>query len=104
QWRAVQQDLRAQGLALHLPCDGSSSEGVLHLTVLDSVRASQALRGPLADGDPVEVSSGSDVSPDVQFNRGWLNKVLLRHRVQVAAGGVAQHSGTTQPQMDLAAR
>lgn len=84
-WRAAEQELRVQGLALRVQCVGMRPQGVLQLVVRDSGRASAVLRGPLADGEPVELGAGAGASPDVQFNRAWLNQALLRHRVELSA-------------------
>lgn len=87
-WRAAQQDLRAQGLALRPACPGGAQEP--RLVVLDALRASEVLRGPLADGEAVDlggVAGAGDVSPDVAFNRDWVQTVLLRHQVRAHAVG-----------------
>lgn len=95
---------RAQGLALRRTCTGNVQQGNLQLVVPDSVRASEVLRGPLADGEPVDVGTGPNVSPDVQYNRDWLEQALRSHTLQ-AAGAEPTHvnTGPLQP-VDFAAR
>ena len=62
----------------------------LTLVVLDGLRASKAVRGPLADGQEVDMGSPFDLfdarshtdnphlSPDVQHNRHWLRALLAQ--------------------------
>ncbi len=72
---------------------GHSRGSTVDLTavVLDSQRASQVVRGPLADGMEVDMGTPFDwfgtashtnnatLSPDVQHNRRWLRTLLQRH-------------------------
>lgn len=63
----------------------------LTLVVVDGQRASKVLRGPLADGQEVDMGSPFDLfdaqshtdnttlSPDVQHNRHWMRAVLQQH-------------------------
>lgn len=88
---AVQQQLRPAGLALRARCDPAAAGWVMEVLVLDGVRARKVVRGPLADGQPVDMgtpagaSAGVDArssdgfSPDVQFNRQWLRTLLAGH-------------------------
>lgn len=60
----------------------------LTLVVVDAMRASKVVRGPLADGQEVDMGSpfdlfdtrshtdNHDLSPDVQHNRHWLRTLL----------------------------
>ncbi len=102
--RAVEPGLRAQGLALRRTCTGNLQQGNLQLVVLDSERASEVLRGPLADGESVDVSKGPNVSPDVQYNRNWLEQALRSHTLQTA-GAEPTHVKKGQLQtLELAVR
>lgn len=90
-WQAVQQDLRAHGLVLRPAC-GASGAQAPQVVVLDSLRASEVLRGPLADGEALDLgramaqgAQGADESPDVAFNRDWVQAVLVRHQVHAQA-------------------
>lgn len=63
----------------------------LTLVVVDGVRARQALAGPLADGQEVDMGTpfdlfdershtdNADLPPDVQKNRQWLRALMQRH-------------------------
>lgn len=98
QWAALAHFLELHGLALIGQCPGMHDAVRAKLVVLDSVKASELLRGPLADGDEVEtggrtaagaVASQGDAqwSPDVHFNRQWLASVMEQHRfVQTGSG------------------
>ena len=103
-WQAMAPGLREHGLALCVRGAGPADAGDLQLMVLDSVRASQVLRGPLADGEPVDVSAGPDVSPDVEFNRAWWNQALQRHQLRSAGATPAQSDGARLQRFELAAR
>lgn len=88
--------------------------------VADSETASRFVRGPLADGEEVDMGAaslivpreslgddrgteytvGDEVAPDVQFNRHWLAQLMLSRGWQAVAGywwafvpqvGLAQH-------------
>ena len=62
----------------------------LTLVVVDGLRAAKVLRGPLADGQEVDMGSpfdmfdvrshteNADLSPDVQHNRRWLRALLAQ--------------------------
>lgn len=111
-WEPAQDELRLQGLRLQAPCvDGPGPAGV-QLLVLDATRASQVLRGPLAEGEPVDLGPGDllqtaspasqDLSPDVAFNRAWLERILLRHDA-APAGAVLRTRAAGHPR-DLATR
>lgn len=100
-WRAAEQELRVQGLALRVQCVDMRPQGV-ELVVRDSGRASAVLRGPLADGEPVEIGAGAGASPDVQFNRAWLDQALLRHRVEFSAPHKVRDRRLGPQSMDLA--
>lgn len=95
QLRLAQVQLQSLGLELQLEgCPrvgrGRQAVSVLAVKVLvrDSATASEAVRGPLADGEEVDMGSelvwpdraavpdSDDVSPDVAFNRQWLAQLL----------------------------
>ncbi|MCB1977790.1 MAG: hypothetical protein M9919_02060 [Burkholderiaceae bacterium] len=92
-WAALDKELRVLGLALQSRCQGSGSPSVAQLQVLDASLASQVLRGPLADGEPVDLGATSavrganDVSPDVLYNREWLRAALRRHHLTAPTAG-----------------
>src|SRR6218665_1006157 len=91
-------ELQARGLALQVRCQegnggsGGSGSSVVQLRVLDGIQARAVLRGPLADGQAVDMgtpcgvaSPGAAVtaggfSPDVQYNRQWLRALMARHQ------------------------
>lgn len=72
---------------------GHSRASTVDLTVLvvDGARASRSVRGPLADGQEVDMGTPFDLfdershtdnaeqSPDVQYNRRWLRSLMQRH-------------------------
>ena len=72
---------------------GHSRASAVDLTVvvIDGQRASKRVRGPLADGqeldmgtpfdffDPQSHTENADMPPDVQFNRRWLRSLMQRH-------------------------
>ena len=105
-WQVMEKELHIQGVELRVQCAGSQPEGMVQLVIVDSVRASDVLRGPLADGESVELRSGANVSPDVQFNRAWLDQLLLRHRAQMAESAESQRRESTPPpvEVEVAAR
>src|SRR6218665_556636 len=102
--RGVALELQARGLALQVRCqegnggsggdrgNGGDGSSVVQLRVLDGIQARAVLRGPLADGQAVDMgppcgvgSPGAAVraggfSPDVQYNREWLRALMARHQ------------------------
>lgn len=88
---ALGAELQPQGLALRAVCDAPNNALAVQVEVRDGVRASKVVRGPLADGEPVDlgVAAGAaastavqdaDLSPDVQYNRQWLRGLMARHQ------------------------
>ncbi len=108
--QSAQKELRAQGLSLKvlgcygpedaLPGRGATAAAARHrpgstvdltLVVVRAQRASAAVRGPLAEGEEVDMGTpfGSlgapahtdhpTLAPDVQHNRRWLRALLQRH-------------------------
>jgi D-alanyl-D-alanine dipeptidase len=118
QLQAVQDTLARQGMALRvLGCPqlasgarGAAAQQVLAVAVLvvDGERAAQTVRGPLADGELLDmgsavpqaatglaqrVSSASlaqppddALSPDVLFNRAWLRALMGRQGLRAVPG------------------
>src|SRR6218665_3587442 len=102
--QGVALELQARGLALQVRCqegsggsggnggNGGNGSSVVQLRVLDGIQARAVLRGPLADGQAVDMgtpcgvaSPGAAVtaggfSPDVQYNRQWLRALMARHQ------------------------
>jgi D-alanyl-D-alanine dipeptidase len=88
----VRSELQAQGLALKTSCQASQGDLAVRVEVVDGLRASKVLRGPLADGEAVDMgtpagvsganaaSHHTDLSPDVQHNRQWLRALMARHQ------------------------
>lgn len=70
----------------------------VRVLVVDSETAANFVRGPLADGEEVDMgdvhlglpeevaAQEPDVSPDVQFNRGWLAAVMQGRGWQAVPG------------------
>lgn len=117
----VADELKAHGLQLQASCAAPGPGWVVQVLVVDGVKASKIVRGPLADGQGVDMgtpagvvqagagAAGSGFSPDVQFNRQWLRATMARHQFDNAAdawwrfalrGGGSTPNGDT----DLAAR
>ncbi len=86
--RSVEDGLKAQGMALRAQCNAQTGAWVVQVIVVDGVRASKAVRGPLADGGEVDMGTPSGVvatatqalSPDVHHNRQWLRALMARHQ------------------------
>lgn len=97
-WADMTAFLKRHGLVMHMQCrdDGQAQ---MQLLVLDALKASEVLRGPLADGEGVETGAGSlqalatadgdrqALAPDVHFNRRWLVSAMAKHSVLQAAQG-----------------
>ncbi len=89
---AMERDLRSQGLALTAACHAASGGWVVQVRVIDGMKASQVVRGPLADGHDVDMGTPAGVelanaplgvqgfSPDVEHNRQWLQALMARHQ------------------------
>lgn len=88
---ALGAELQPQGLALRAVCDAPTNALAVRVEVRDGVRASKVVRGPLADGEPVDLGEAAgaaastavqdtDLSPDVQYNRQWLRSLMARHQ------------------------
>ena len=82
---------QAQGMALNALCNAVSGAWVVQVRVVDGMKASKVVRGPLADGHDVDMGTPAGValagaqpgakgfSPDVQYNRQWLYALMARH-------------------------
>lgn len=114
--RSVEDGLKSQGLALKAQCHAQTGAWVVQVIVVDGMRASKVVRGPLADGGEVDMGTPSgvvapaiqDFSPDVHHNRQWLRTLMARYQFDnlpdawwhYAQRGVPAQAGDT----DLAAR
>ena len=114
--------LLAQGLALQATCQAPGG-WVVQVLVVDGMKARQVVRGPLADGQVVDMGTPSGNfqagasatapghSPDVVHNRQWLHALMARHQfdnLPDAWWHFAQRHGDAIPEpadgADLAAR
>jgi D-alanyl-D-alanine dipeptidase len=117
----VRSELQAQGLALKTSCQASQGDLAVRVEVVDGLRASKVLRGPLADGEAVDMgtpagvsganaaSHHTDLSPDVQHNRQWLRALMARHQFDNLPDAWWRFAQKAAPQralaeLDLAAR
>lgn len=90
--QSVGQELEALGMVLNATCPSAGGGWVVQLRVVDGMKASKVVRGPLADGHEVDMGTPSGValagaeptarsfSPDVQHNRQWLRATMARHQ------------------------
>ncbi|MFY3386940.1 D-Ala-D-Ala dipeptidase [Paracidovorax sp. MALMAid1276] len=118
---ALERELRAQGLVLSAACRPASGAWAVQVRVLDGMKASHLVRGPLADGHEVDMGTPTGVeapnaaltasgfSPDVEHNRQWLRALMARHQFDNVPGAwwhFARRSASTlpSPDTDLAAR
>lgn len=116
EWKSLSRDLNKLGLRLAPECDAPAGEMNVRLVVVDSERASRVLRGPLADGEAVETGaagvqtertadSNADAwSPDVHFNRRWLQKTMESHQFLATAQGSWRVSEPRSAGIKVAAR
>ena len=117
----VANELEAQGLELKASCAARGSGWVVQVLVIDGVKASKVVRGPLADGLEVDMGTRAGValagaeagaqgfSPDVEFNRQWLRATMARHQFDNASDAwwrFAQRGQGAAPgaETDMAAR
>ena len=87
-------ELQAQGMALNALCNAVSGAWVVQVRVVDGMKASKVVRGPLADGHDVDMgtpagaalagaeSAAQGFSPDVLHNRAWLRATMARHQFE----------------------
>ena len=88
----VDAHLQAHGMALTATCPPNMNGWQVQVRVIDGLKASKVVRGPLADGQDVDMGTPAGValtgasgdargfSPDVQHNRAWLAALMARHR------------------------
>ena len=88
----IGRELQSQGMALQANCNAASGGWVVQVQVVDGVRATKTVRGPLADGQAVDMGTPAGVgranaaleargfSPDVEHNRQWLRALMARHQ------------------------
>ena len=117
----ITNELQAQGMALKTACQAGSGGLRVQLQVVDGMKASKVVRGPLADGQEVDMGTPSGVaqagaasnargfSPDVLHNRVWLSELMARHQFenQPDAWWHFSQRGSVTPQgsdTDLASR
>ena len=79
-------------MALKTSCPPNLGGLQVQVRVIDGIKASKVVRGPLADGQDVDMGTPSGAalagasgnarmfSPDVQHNRAWLTALMARHR------------------------
>ena len=88
----IGRELQSQGMALEATCNAARGGWVVQVQVVDGVRATKTVRGPLADGQAVDMGTPAGVgranaaleargfSPDVEHNRQWLRALMARHQ------------------------
>lgn len=88
----IEAQLQADGMALKTSCPPNLGGLQVQVRVIDGIKASKVVRGPLADGQDVDMGTPSGAaladasgnarmfSPDVQHNRAWLTALMARHR------------------------
>ena len=100
-WQIAKVVMQSQGMRLVLQACPFVRVGVgrmqqvldVRVHVTDSDTAAQFVRGPLADGEAVDMGDvhiepahGEEVSPDVQFNRDWLAQVMQKRGLAPVEG------------------
>lgn len=90
----VAQELQGQGMALQATCAAAGGGWVMQVRVVDGIKASKVVRGPLADGHDVDMGTPAGVtlagaesaaqgfSPDVLHNRAWLRAAMARYQFE----------------------
>ena len=117
----IGRELQSQGMALQANCNAASGGWVVQVRVVDGTKAHKVVRGPLADGQAVDMGTpagavrseaaagATGFSPDVLHNRQWLRALMARHQfdnLQNAWWHFA-HQAATQPavtEVELAER
>ncbi len=119
----IAHELQTQGLALTAACRAPGGGWVVQVLVVDGIKARLVVRGPLADGQAVDMgtpsgsvqtgasASAPGYSPDVVHNRQWLHALMARHQfdnLPDAWWHFAQRQGESAPgpadSADLAVR
>ena len=79
-------------MALQANCNAASGGWVVQVQVVDGTKAHKVVRGPLADGQAVDMGTPAGAarseaaagvtgfSPDVLHNRQWLRALMARHQ------------------------
>lgn len=97
QLQGLQAELQALGLdlrveqCLSLPAQRGQAVA-LSVRVVDGLRATGSVRGPLADGQPLDLGGSAGeagLSPDVLFNRQWLRQHAQAHGLRAVPGHTA---------------
>lgn len=90
--KRIAHELQTQGLTLQATCQAPGGGWVVQVLVVDGMKARQVVRGPLADGQAVDMgtpsgsvqtgasASAPGYSPDVVHNRQWLHALMARHQ------------------------
>ena len=88
----IGRELQSQGMALQANCNAASGGWVVQVQVVDGTKAHKVVRGPLADGQAVDMGTPAGAaraeaaagakgfSPDVLHNRQWLRALMARHQ------------------------
>ena len=84
--------LQSHGMALQATCNAASGGWMIQVQVVDGTTAHKVVRGPLADGQAVDMGTpagavrseaaagATGFSPDVLHNRQWLRALMARHQ------------------------
>ncbi len=114
EWASLTDFLGSSGLRPASQCEHNSYAVTVSLVVVDSERASQVLRGPLADGEAVDTGDATigsvraedafTLSPDVLFNRSWLQNALQTHWLQATASGGLVYLNRSSAHRQIASR
>ena len=106
--------LELHGLAMR--CRGMGAQVQAELLVKDAITASAVLRGPLADGEVVEIGgrtaqvqafvgdSEEMWAPDVHFNRHWLDSAMAEHHLLQAGNDGGRRLGAAKHRVRMASR
>ena len=117
----IGRELQSQGMALQATCNAASGGWVVQVQVVDGTKAHKVVRGPLADGQAVDMGTpagaarseaaagATGFSPDVLHNRQWLRALMARHQFDNLpnAWWHFAHQAATQPavaEVELAER
>ncbi len=88
----IGRELQSQGMALQATCNAASGGWVVQVQVVDGTKAHKVVRGPLADGQAVDMGTpagavrseaatgATGFSPDVLHNRQWLRALMARYQ------------------------
>ena len=88
----IGRELQSLGMALQATCNAATGGWVVQVQVVDGTKAHKVVRGPLADGQAVDMGTpagaarskaaagATGFSPDVHHNRQWLRALMARHQ------------------------